>query len=218
MGSVGEDGRRAERRFFADASHELRTPLAVLRAELHSARHAAQDEERHRALAAAADEVDLLVRLADDLLLLAHAGEERLRVEPEAVDLRELLERTRERFSRLPDERGRTIAVEAPSGLTAQLDPARMRQALGNLVDNALRHGEGTVTLTASEGAIEVADEGTGFPSDLAPFRRFSRSQPSRSEGSGLGLAIVRAIAEAHGGTAEIVPGRSAVRLSFGGR
>ena len=207
-----------ERRFVADASHELRTPLAVLKMELESALRTPAEGDRRESLAAAVEEVDQLVQLADDLLLLAHAGEGRLRVEPETVDVRELLERARDRFTDRAREGGREIRVDAPDGLSARLDPLRMRQALGNLIDNALRHGEGTVTLTARDGAIEVSDEGAGFPDDLAPraFERFSRAGTSRAGGSGLGLAIVRAIAEAHGGSVAILTDRAGVRLSSG--
>src|SRR5438270_9806292 len=88
-------------------------------------------------------------------------------------------------------------------------DRVRIEQALGNLVDNALRHGAGTVTLAARsrDGLVSllVRDEGAGFPAEFLPhaFERFSRVDPSHgSGGAGLGLTIVRAIATAHGGTA----------------
>ena len=88
-------------------------------------------------------------------------------------------------------------------------DRIRLEQALGNLVDNALRHGEGEVRLSALEvnGAVEfhVTDEGPGFPAEFLDhaFLRFARPDPARSGGgAGLGLAIVRAVAEAHAGTA----------------
>jgi two-component system, OmpR family, sensor kinase len=115
--------------------------------------------------------------------------------------------------------------VHAPEALPGQLDPLRLRQALGNLVDNALRHGAGDIDLVAREHRdgveIEVADRGSGFPPELVAraFERFARDGEARSRGgSGLGLAIVRAIAEAHGGTATIVDGRepgATVRLRF---
>jgi signal transduction histidine kinase len=93
-----------------------------------------------------------------------------------------------------------------------EADPLRMRQALGNLVDNALRHGDGEVVLGAIEangGGVElrVSDAGPGFGEDIAgrAFERFARGDAARTRGgTGLGLAIVRAIAEAHGGRATL--------------
>jgi signal transduction histidine kinase len=201
-----------ERRFVADASHELRTPLSVLKTEIESAlRRAGDDPERRESLLAALEETDHLAQLADDLLLLAQAGEGRLSVRPEPVELRELLEQARERFADRARERGREIRVYAREELTVRADPLRLRQALGNLVDNALRHGAGDIELTARglDGAVEirVSDGGPGFPPELVPqaFERFARGDGARTRGgAGLGLAIVRAIAEAHGGAAVI--------------
>ena len=211
-----------ERRFVADASHELRTPLAVLKTELEAARRSAAGTDAREGMAAAVGEVDHLAQLADDLLLLARAGEGGLSVAPEPVELRDLLERTRERFADRAREAGRALRVDAPAGLRAELDPLRMRQALGNLVDNSLRHGVGAIRLSArpsGEGVeIEVSDDGTGLGGALAEgaFERFTRGTTARGDGSGLGLAIVRAIAEAHGGSAEVIPGGGAtVRLSL---
>jgi signal transduction histidine kinase len=201
-----------ERRFVADASHELRTPLAVQKTELESALRRADDNaERRAALLAALEETDHLAQLADDLLLLAQAGEGRLSVRPETVDVRELLEQARERFADRAREHGRQISVKAPNGMTARVDPLRLRQALGNLVDNALRHGAGDIDLGGHgvDGGVEfeVADRGPGFPHELTSqaFERFARGDRARAGGgAGLGLAIVLAIAEAHGGTATI--------------
>jgi signal transduction histidine kinase len=95
-----------------------------------------------------------------------------------------------------------------------------MRQAIGNAVDNALRHGAGTVTLAARRDdagvALLVSDEGPGVPPELAPraFERFTRGDASRlRDGTGLGLAIVRAVAEAHGGSAAIDGATITLRL-----
>ena len=92
------------------------------------------------------------------------------------------------------------------------IDPLRSRQALANLVDNALRYGAGDIRLAARAAGdaveIDVSDEGAGFPPELVPhaFERFSRGDGARTRGgTGIGLAIVRVIAEAHGGTAVIV-------------
>ena len=205
-----------ERRFVADASHELRTPLTVVKTELESALRTGGDDPQHReALVAALDETDHLVQLAEDLLLIARSADGRLPVRAEDVDVADLLARTRERFADRAGAQGRSIVVRAPAGMRARLDPLRLRQALGNVVDNALRHGGGTVVMAArADGAgtvaIEVSDEGPGFPPELAEhaFERFTRgdrSDQSRTrEGTGLGLAIVRAVVEAHGGTASI--------------
>jgi signal transduction histidine kinase len=124
-------------------------------------------------------------------------------------------------FRPLASESGRTVAVEGPPELQLVADPVRLRQAVGNLVDNALRHGRGAVTVRAVAGPdhveIAVHDEGPGFSAEFAPraFERFTRSDAGRSgPGAGLGLAIVKAIAEAHGGAARIVAGEGST-VSF---
>jgi two-component system, OmpR family, sensor kinase len=214
-----------ERRFVADASHELRTPLAVLKAELEGTLRSQElPPDARESLGAALSETDQLVQLADDLLLIARSGDGELALSREPVDVAELLGATRERFSERARSSGRSILVDAPGELSASLDPLRMRQALGNLVDNALRHGAGAIALSARAGGdaleITVCDEGPGFPADLAPraFERFTRGDVARTRGgAGLGLAIVSAIAAAHGGSAEIVGGSGAVRLSLPG-
>jgi signal transduction histidine kinase len=97
-----------------------------------------------------------------------------------------------------------------PAGFSLSGDRLRLEQALGNLVENALRHGHGAVRIEAraANGAVElhVRDQGPGFPDEFLPraFQRFSRAEAGRSSGgSGLGLAIVEAIARAHDGTVQ---------------
>ena len=221
-----EESYQRERRFVADASHELRTPLAVLKAELEAAiRIGGYDAEARESLVVALEETDHLAQLAEDLLLIARAADGRLPVRREQVDVRELLERTRQRFTDRAREQDREIRVDAPTEERVSVDPLRARQALGNLVDNALRHGDGEIRLSARrsrEGIeIDVSDHGPGFPAELEPrvFERFTSGdgEGTRS-GGGLGLAIVRAIAEAHGATATIVDTSSrgaTVRLRF---
>ena len=203
---------RRERRFVADASHELRSPLAMLRTELELAgRRERTREELADALRSAGEETERLSRLADDLLVLARAENGRLRVQTEDVPARELLERAASRFLGRAHDAGREITVE-PSQETVSGDRARLEQALGNLVDNALRHGAGNVTLHAvedtSEVELHVIDEGSGFPAGFLPhaFDRFARADEARGGGgSGLGLSIVDVIARAHGGSAHVV-------------
>jgi signal transduction histidine kinase len=203
-----------ERRFVADASHELRTPLAVLKAELEAAMRADGNGNGsvRESLVAALEETDHLAQLAEDLLLIARSADGQLPVRPEEVELRDLLERTRQRFADRAAGLGRQIHVDAPPDLRIAIDPLRSRQALWNLVDNALRYGAGDIRLAARARGdaveIDVSDQGPGFPADLRPraFERFSRGDEARTRGgTGIGLAIVRVIAEAHGGSAEIV-------------
>jgi signal transduction histidine kinase len=207
-----------ERRFVADAGHELRTPVAVIKAELEGALRAGGHAPQVReALVTSVEECDHLAQLAEDLLILARSSEGQLPVQPEPLVLREQLERVARRFGDRAAERGRGITVDAGDEPSVYADELRLRQALGNLVDNALRYGKGEIVLRARRAgpglALEVADEGEGFTAAFAEraFERFARDELSRTrEGAGLGLSIVRAIAEAHGGRAEVAGGAGA--------
>jgi signal transduction histidine kinase len=200
-----------ERGFVASASHELRTPLALLRTELELAlREGRSAEELRDAVASAASESDRLVQLAEDLLVLARADEGRLPVRPERIEVRELLATTARRFQARAAEAGRELRVNGASGLRVDADRLRAEQALANLVDNALRHGDGEVELAAEPAPgeavrLHVLDHGPGFDPALdgRAFDRFTRGDLARSRGgTGLGLAIVDAIAQSHGGQA----------------
>jgi two-component system, OmpR family, sensor kinase len=204
-----------ERRFVADAGHELRTPVAVVKTELEGAmRTGDYGPDVREALAAAIEECEHLAQLAEDLLVVARSAEGELPVRPEELRAGPLLEDVRERFADRAAQRNRSIRVEVEDGLRLNGDPLRVRQALGNLVDNALRHGDGEIVLRSrreSRGVeLEVSDRGPGFEPAIADraFERFARGDRARTRGgTGLGMAIVRAVAEAHGGRAEIVPG-----------
>jgi two-component system OmpR family sensor kinase len=213
-----------ERRFVADASHELRTPVAVIKTELENVlRSGGHDPAMTEALSAAVEECDHLAQLAEDLLVVARSGEGELPLRREAVDAGELLERVRDRFADRAERAGRAIRLERGEAVRLDADPLRLQQALGNLVDNALRHGDGEIVLRSSarDGVVElsVSDSGAGFPPAFADraFERFARGDGARTRGgTGLGLAIVKAIAKAHGGSAQIVPGSGAtVRISL---
>jgi two-component system, OmpR family, sensor kinase len=202
-----------ERRFVADAGHELRTPVAVVKTELEGAmRTGDYGPDVREALVAAIEECDRLAQLAEDLLVVARSAEGELPVRPEELEVRALLDDVRQRFADRAAQRNRSIRVEAENGLRLTGDPLRVRQAVGNLVDNALRHGDGEIVLRsrrASTGVeVEVSDSGLGFEPAIADraFERFARGDRARTRGgTGLGMAIVRAVAEAHGGRAEIV-------------
>lgn len=205
-----EDGLARERRFVADASHELRTPIALLKTELELAvRHSRSPEELERAIRSAADETDRLARLADDLLLLARSEQGRPSLHLEPLDVADVLGTVARRFGRRAEAEARDLVVDVQPELGVVADRLRLEQALANMVDNALRYGDGRVALTAAavDGFVElhVADEGPGFPPAFLAraFERFSRADEERgAAGSGLGLAIVATIARAHAGEA----------------
>jgi two-component system OmpR family sensor kinase len=204
---------KRERAFVSDASHELRTPLAILRTELELAlRGEHTREELEEALASAAEESERLSRLAEDLLVIARSDQGRLPVRPEAIDAGEILTRVAGRFRTRARAEQRPLAPQPAPGIVFHADPARIEQALANLVDNALHHGKGTVSLSArvvgDRVELHVCDEGPGFPPEFLSraFERFTRADEARTRGgTGLGLAIAEAIAQAHGGTAHAV-------------
>ncbi len=208
-----------ERAFTADASHELRTPLSVLKAELELAlREGRSPEELRAALESAAEETDRLVRLAEDLLAIANLEDGRLPLRSAPLDAVELTAATASRFDARAREVGRTVRALPGAPLALEGDRARLDQALGNLVDNALRHGGGDVELAAvahdSVVELHVRDHGPGFPAGFidSAFERFTRADGARSRGgAGLGLSIVAAVAESHGG------GAHAANLPAGG-
>jgi signal transduction histidine kinase len=197
-----------QRQFIDDASHELRTPLAVQAAEIDLAlRKRRTAGEYEAALHRLATSTTRLVDLTEDLLALGALGS----ATPSAEDLDagRLLRSAAQRARGQAD--GREVVVEARAGLLVHADPRLLERALGNLVDNAARHGGGRITLSAREdGAVvtlAVHDEGPGpspgFLSHAA--ERFRQGDSARAEtGTGLGLALVDAIATAHGGQLRI--------------
>lgn len=207
-----------ERSFVADAGHELRTPLTVLRGELELARRPGRSRgELAATVAVASLETDRLIRLSEDLLLLSQAQEGPfLRLTP--ADLSLLGGAAVQAGQTRARELGVSLELDAAPSLIVLADGDRVRQALDNLVSNALRVSPpgGTVTLAvrAQPGSITVTvrDDGPGFPPEFLPvaFERFRRADtartrgggPTHESGSGLGLAIVRSIAVAHGGGA----------------
>ena len=199
-----------ERAFVDDASHELRTPLAAHKTELELAlRYSKSADEMRAAVSSGIEEVDRLIELAEDLLVLARSEQGKLALELRPVALPEVLEDVHRRFVARAAESDRTLIVEPTNGRRVEADRLRLEQALTNLVENALQHGAGEITLRAGErdGAVElhVEDRGAGFSPEFIgrAFERFSRGDPARTgAGTGLGLAIVEAIARAHRGSA----------------
>lgn len=204
-----------QRGFVADAGHELRTPLAILRTELElAARPGRSRDDLVEAVEQAGQETERLIRLAEDLLLLARLDNAQPVLRPVERALPALLRTTARGAEMTAVDRGISVLVEVPDELVVTADPDRLRQLVDNLLDNAVRYAPpgSTVQLTAHrvDGTltIDVADRGPGFPEEFLPhaFERFRRAETARSRdagGSGLGLSIVRAIAQAHGGSAE---------------
>jgi len=209
--------RRADqirRDFVANVSHELRTPLTAIRGyvEALSEGDTTPDESR-RFLEIIARHTDRMERLVKDLLRLARldAGQETL--ELVACDTRTLIEGVVNDLARTAEQRGqRIVAAVAPGGEKVRVDPAKLHDALRNLIANAINYAPEQTTIhvaaTPVDGriAIAVSDEGPGIPQqDLSRiFERFYRVDKSRARdpgGTGLGLAIVRHLIELHGGS-----------------
>ncbi|MBQ1111549.1 HAMP domain-containing histidine kinase [Streptomyces sp. C3-3] len=201
----------------SDVAHELRTPLSNIRGWLEAAQDGLADPDP-AFVSSLLEEAVLLQHIIDDLQDLAAADAGVLRLHPESVEIRELLSQVAAAHQARAENAGVTLAVTATApGPTLRADPVRLRQAVGNLVSNAVRHTPegGRVTLRAyaheeGDGAVlvEVTDTGTGIPPEDLPhvFDRFWRAEKSRNRrtgGSGLGLAIVRKLVEAHGGTVD---------------
>ncbi|MER7678465.1 HAMP domain-containing sensor histidine kinase [Streptomyces sp. NPDC096934] len=198
----------------SDIAHELRTPLTNIRGWLEVTRDGivAPDPEL---LASLHEEAVLLQRVIDDLQDLAAADAGALTLHPEAVRADELVEQVAAAHRVGAEAAGIGLRTTVDGTPWFDADPVRMRQALGNLVSNAVRHTPrgGTVTLSArrvdSEVVLDVTDTGSGIaPEDLpSVFDRFWRAEKSRSRrtgGSGLGLSIVRQLVVAHGGTVTV--------------
>jgi len=199
-----------ERTFLDQASHELRTPLGVLKAELDLATsRPRQKAELQETVRKASMETDRLIRLSRDLLVLARMRDGRLPVSRRPISLHSLVEDTRLAWSSRVRAAGLQMQVTAPER-TVWIDVDRVRQALDNLLDNAIKHSDrgAPLVLTAEvlDGHVSIAVENAGesFPGWLLPraFEPFVVGPDSEGAGAGLGLAIVRAVAVAHGGHA----------------
>ena len=210
------------RRFVADASHELRTPLTSIRGYAEMFRRGTSDrpEDLASSMRRIEEESKRMGVLVDDLLLLARLDQGRP-LERRPVDL------TKVAADAVADARavepGRSITLEGPDGALVLGDELRLRQVAANLLSNARQHTPPTASVRVGvrqeNGSVvlEVADEGPGlFPEEAAKvFERFYRADPSRNRnlgGTGLGLSIVAAVAEAHGGRAQVesTPGQGA--------
>ena len=199
-----ENALQTQRRFVADASHELRTPLTTIRGNiaLLQREDAISAEDRADIVADAIEETERMMRLVNELLVLARADVKRsLTIEPVAVGplVEHLCRQARELAP------GRGVECRAAPGLTAAANEDALKQIILVLLDNAVKHtaGRSPITVTcarqAGEVVIRVADDGPGIAPEHLPhlFDRFYRGDAARSgPGAGLGLAIAKELAE----------------------
>ncbi len=217
--------------FSADLAHELRTPINNLVGETEVAlsRERAVGEYRE-VLQSGLEEYSRLSHVIESLLFLARAESPETHIERKRFDAREQINGLIEFYEAMAEDQGVEITCEGDSVVVA--DQALFRQALNNLLSNAIRYTPrgGTIAIEVKQGPnnsvdILVSDNGTGIDPKHLPriFDRFYRADTSRSEkkpGSGLGLAIVKSIMQLHHGTASIVsePGKgTTVTMSFPG-
>ena len=199
------------RQMVADIAHDLRTPLSALSLEIEAIEAGFQTPAD--ATASLREEITWLQRLVEDLRLLSLMDADQIRLLTEKTPLYPFLSGILDFWQTMADEENRCLTLNAPDGLPeAELDPHRMRQVLGNLIDNAIRHTKpgGNIELAAQADSsgitFRVSDDGEGIaPEDLPHvFDRFYRADPARRRsdtGSGLGLSISRRLVEMHGGT-----------------
>ncbi|WP_242393956.1 heavy metal sensor histidine kinase [Anaeromyxobacter oryzisoli] len=205
------------RRFTADASHELRTPLTALRSVGEVALQEPREPAAYREVVGSMlEEVERLTGLVESLLLLTRADSGRVAAAREAVDLDALATGAVDHLRVLAEEKGQVLTTELPVAVRARCAPALVRQAIVNLLDNAIQYTPpgGIIrvrarVLASGEPAVEVEDTGPGIAAAHLEriFERFYRVDADRSRrtgGAGLGLAIARSVVGATGGRIEV--------------
>ncbi len=204
------------RRFTADASHELRTPLTAIRSVGEVALQSQHDAAYYKdMIGSMLEEVDRLTRLVESLLTISRADAGHIQLQKSSVALLHLAQESAALLDVLAEEKNQAIVVEGDPSVTIWADRLILRQALINLIDNAVKYspigGKIRVRVHAVDGnaIAEVSDNGPGIPQEQAEmvFQRFYRVDKARSRaegGAGLGLSIVQWAVSAHGGTVEM--------------
>jgi len=203
-----------QREFVADASHELRTPLTLIRTNVEAWLRRANGTTRVYARNIV-EEVEQLNRIVGDLTTLALADARQLRIDPKPMELNDVVRDLMTQTEPLAEERGVQLRPDLNGGVRVEADPARVRQLLLILIDNALTHtptgGEVSVGVIRRNGRarVTIADNGDGIPPADLPhiFERFYRADKARNRengGSGLGLAIAKWIVDAHKGDIQV--------------
>jgi signal transduction histidine kinase len=202
-----------ERNLVGDVSHQLRSRLTALQLRLDElTTH--PDPDVVREASAALEQAERLSGVLDELLEAARAARA---AGAEPADLREILGTVIEEWQPRLRAAGRALKVRVPERLLVRVTPARIREAVGALLENALRHGGGTVTVAARATEhgpqVEVGDAGSGVPEELVAHV-FDRGV-SVGSSTGLGLALARALVEADGGRLELSRARPPVFTIF---
>jgi signal transduction histidine kinase len=199
--------------YVSQVSHDLRNPLAVIGTYAAVLRKGERSRPRAAQLQTIEDEVSRLAVMVDDLLALGRTQALSLHIQRVPVDVRAVVSDA-SAAARARSGRKRVLLLAPPAAMRAVMDPQRLRQALDNLLDNAIRHAESEVRVelacdTALGVVISVTDDGPGIDPALLPhlFEAFSQGGDDAGA-SGLGLSTVRAIAEAHGGGVSVGAGR----------
>jgi signal transduction histidine kinase len=199
----------AQRRFLTDVSHQVATPLATIMTNLAILRRASRGGTGSEAIADSVAEAERMKRMLGRLRSLAHADED-VPLRRELVDLAELTSDVVRAYTAQAATSGVAFVTEVGSPARVSADKDLLREAVANLVDNAVRVSpRGAKVRLLVEGAvINVVDSGPGIDEERLPalFERFQRSD----SGSGLGLAIARRVVERHGGTIRVKTARGA--------
>jgi len=205
-----------------NVAHDLRTPVTRLRAGIETALQSDNKAETLReALLDCAEESERIITMLNTLMDISEAETGVMKLHRQPVDVVSLLAEVVDLYQYVAEEKGVAVVVSGPSDLTVMADMDRMRQVIGNLLDNSLKHTPpgGRIELTCARQAgkvvIRVQDTGAGIPPHDLPriFDRLYRGDHSRSQrGLGLGLSLVKAVIHAHAGSIEVesAPGQGA--------
>jgi len=207
------------RRFTADASHELRTPLTAIRSVGEVSLQKQGDEKYYRdIIGSMLEETNRLTRLVDSLLTMSRADAGRVQLHLAETDLLDLAKESASLLEVLAEEKEQTMRIEGNQAVVVSADRTILRQALVNLIDNAVKYspvkGDIRIHVTDNEqyAYVEVQDSGPGIPSEHRGriFERFYRIDKARTRaegGTGLGLSIAQWAVTAHKGSIEVQSG-----------
>jgi signal transduction histidine kinase len=205
-------------RFSADASHELRTPLAIIRGELESlAEDRSLAEPLRDRVGSVLEETERMSHITESLFAISRLEAGEANMNPSSFDLASVVRGTAEQMMLLAEEKGQNVTLSTAAPVTVTADPARVRQVVVNLLDNAIKYtpAGGHIALRVrrenGHAALEIEDDGIGIDAASRPFvfDRFYRADGNTADGAGLGLSIVKTICNAMGATVSLENGAS---------